>query len=849
MIRLGVTRTTVTLFVTAILTFSVIQQVAVVAADDELPTFPPLDEADLVDAPEIIDPGPAIETNEPPREKIIITEIMQNPSMVWDSLGEWFELYNAGNEPVSLEGWVITDEVNNHHVIQGPLVVPAAGYVVVGRNALSATNGGVAVDYSTGLDIFLFNSSDRLVLYNDLGQKIDRVAWDDGATFPDPNGASMSLTKTSQNNAAGENWCVSTTVFGRGDLGTPGTANSCATGVPLVISEIMQNPNAVSDVNGDWFEIHNPNGTAVDMSGWTIKDDGADSHVVSGSLVIPAGGYVVVARNGDMERNGGAPANYVVGGEILFHNNFDELILIDPGGVRIDRVRWDDGRTFPDPTGASMALRNLTADNASGANWCRSTTPFGAGDLGTPSATNTCDEPTGLFPMAEVEITEIMTNPLAVDDNDGEWFEIYNHESTAVDIDGWTIRDFDTNLHTIDNGGPLLVPANGYVVLGRNTDQATNGGVTVDYAYGRGMVLYNETDEVVLVDPNGTIVDQVVYDDGLTYPDPEGAALALSSLALRNDVGAHWCVASTIFGDGDAGSPGAPNTCGPREPIAPLVINEVMQNPAGVPDSVGEWFELHNPTDEAVDINGWIVRDDDYNLHVIDHGTPLPIEPNGFLVLGRSGNTSVNGGAEIDYAYGSGMVLFNGADELVLVDSNYVEVDRIEWDDGASFPDPVGASMSLIDPGLDNSQGSNWCVSAPRYGDGERGTPGTSNECGPACYVDGLKVTVAATPDTLWPPNGRLRRVSTSVHIEAEEPDTMIRLVDVVSDEEDFKKNKKSPDIVIIDDYTFKLRAERNGYSDGRTYTITYEVTTACGQTETFSTTVQVPHDQGKSVA
>ncbi len=71
--------------------------------------------------------------------------------------------------------------------------------------------------------------------------------------------------------------------------------------------------------------------------------------------------------------------------------------------------------------------------------------------------------------------------------------------------------------------------------------------------------------------------------------------MALESLSLRNDVGEHWCAANTPYGDGDAGTPGAANSCGPSTPIAPIVINEIMQNPAGVPDSVGEWFELLQP--------------------------------------------------------------------------------------------------------------------------------------------------------------------------------------------------------------------------------------------------------------
>ena len=791
------------------------------------------------------DADDSIECHVDQKDQIVITEIMQNPSMVWDSLGEWFEVYNAGGKAVDLAGWTITDELYNTHVINQSLVLEAGAYLIFGRNSDLAVNGGAGVDYVTGTDVFLFNSSDRLVLIDSAGREIDRVVWDNGVTFPDPNGASMSLIDVNSDNSVGSRWCTSTTVFGDGDLGTPGWANSCAGAPGLIINEIMQNPNAVSDANGDWFEIYNPTGSAVDLNGWTIRDDDSDSHTVTGSLVVPSEGLVVIGRNGNAATNGGVAVDYVTGAEVLLHNNFDELILIAPSGVRVDRVVWDDGRTFPDPTGASMTLIDPTTSNSAGANWCTATTPYGDGDLGTPGAPNTCQEPFSQPPIARLKITEIMTNPAMVADNEGEWFEVYNQEPTAVDLNGWTIRDFDTNVHVIDNDEPLMIPAHGYLVLGRNADPATNGGIAVDYAYGTAMVLYNAADEVVLVDPNGTIVDQVAYDDGRTYPDPEGASMALQSLVLRNDVGEHWCVANTPYGDGDLGTPGAHNSCGPGTPIAPLVINEIMQNPETVPDSVGEWFEIYNPTDETVDVNGWVIRDDDFNKHVIDNAGPLLIYPRSYLVLGRDGSTWANGGVVLDYAYDTGMVLFNGSDELVLVDSNYVEVDRVEWDDGATFPDPVGASMSLIDPALDNADGSNWCISGSVYWYGERGTPGAPNTCGPACYADGLSVSVTASPDTLWPPNGRLHRVTTRVTITDEEPGTAVSLVSVVSNEEDPDKGRRHPDIVIIDDYTFELRAERNGWGVGRIYTITYEVVTPCGAAETFATTVEVLHDQG----
>ena len=86
-----------------------------------------------------------------------------------------------------------------------------------------------------------------------------------------------------------------------------------------------------------------------------------------------------------------------------------------------------------------------------------------------------------------------------------------------------------------------------------------------------------------------------------------------------------------------------------------------------------------------------------------------------------------NGGVMLDYAYGSGFFLANGADELVLLDGLLREIDRVEWDGGPTFPDPNGASMALLDPLLDNNVGANWVASTAAFGDGDLGTPGNPN--------------------------------------------------------------------------------------------------------------------------
>ena len=52
-------------------------------------------------------------------------------------------------------------------------------------------------------------------------------------------------------------------------------------------------------------------------------------------------------------------------------------------------------------------------------------------------------------------------------------------------------------------------------------------------------------------------------------------------------------------------------------------------------------------------------------------------------------------------------------------------------------------------------------------------------------------------------------------------------------------------DVVVVDDTTFELRAERNENGPGRVYTITYRATDNAGNTTTETATVSVPITRG----
>ena len=157
-----------------------------------------------------------------------------------------------------------------------------------------------------------------------------------------------------------------------------------------------------------------------------------------------------------------------------------------------------------------------------------------------------------------------------------------------------------------------------------------------------------------------------------------------------------------------------------------LVINEIMNNPVNVTDSYGEWFEMTNTGTDTIDLNGLTLKDDGEDQHTISQVGGLLLEPGEIIVLGMNDNPAENGGVNVDYVY-SNFALGNGWDEIIFEHPTGVILDEVWYDNGASFPDPSGGSMMLIDPYSDNSLGVNWTTSEVPFGDGDFGTPGFPN--------------------------------------------------------------------------------------------------------------------------
>jgi hypothetical protein len=96
----------------------------------------------------------------------------------------------------------------------------------------------------------------------------------------------------------------------------------------------------------------------------------------------------------------------------------------------------------------------------------------------------------------------------------------------------------------------------------------------------------------------------------------------------------------------------------------------------------------------------------------------------------------------------------------------------------------------------------------------------------------------------LWPPNHKYVNVTATVTASDNfDPNPTVALLSVSSNEPDNGADDGNTvnDIVTTNKFHFQLRAERSESGTGRSYTITYKVTDACGNSTTKSAAVTVP--------
>ena len=267
------------------------------------------------------------------------------------------------------------------------------------------------------------------------------------------------ITKRLRGRTADGNWLYP-------DLPTPNEVNRFAFEDQIVINEIMYHHQSqlrtantpYADSTEEWIELYNRGTTAVDLSGWEIRD--AVRYNFADETMLGAGEYLVVAREPDTLA-AEFPGIRIVGPfDGGLSNSSDRISLVDAFSNPADEVRyyesglWD---SLADGGGSSLELKNPFADNSNGSSWAASD-ESGKASWGSYTASKVSDEPLGLsaqyheliigmLDSGEVLIdnlsltrsgTELLPNgdfegiPTGEIANTNLWRFIGNHEGTVI---------------------------------------------------------------------------------------------------------------------------------------------------------------------------------------------------------------------------------------------------------------------------------------------------------------------------------------------------------------------------------------------------------------------------------
>jgi hypothetical protein len=313
----------------------------------------------------------------------------------------------------------------------------------------------------------------------------------------------------------------------------------------LYINEVESN----GGVPGDWVELYNSGATPIDASNFLIKDN-TDSRTdrLPAGTVVPAHGYVVLDEGTAFSFGLGAADNVRLYGA--------------DGTTLIDRYDWS----------AHAATSYARCPDGS-ANWATAT-------IVTKGAANDCAVP--------IVINEVESSG----GTPGDWIELYNPTTTAVDLGGYVLKDAnDSPSYTIPAG--TMLAGGAFIVFDES-----------QFGFGLG-----SADAARLFRADGTtLVDSYSWTAhaATTYGRcPDGAGAFVTTAASTKGT-SNSCAAATTS----------------------VKVNEVESNG----DPVGDWVELINTGSSAVDLSGYVFRDND-NSRGYTLPTGSTIAAGGYLVL------------------------------------------------------------------------------------------------------------------------------------------------------------------------------------------------------------------------
>lgn len=273
-----------------------------------------------------------------------------------------------------------------------------------------------------------------------------------------------------------------------------------------------------------------------------------------------------------------------------------------------------------------------------------------------------------------LRVTEIMYHPseagsgaeAGYSDSDFEFIELLNTSDEVVGLAG---SAFNGGVHfDFTEGSVSSLNPGEYVILVSNLDAfkarySNWASINIAGEYtGKFFItpgsLDNSGESISLVDGLGNTVLDFEYNDSW-YDITDGEGYSLTLIDPTADV--------STWSDSTSWRPSAYSGGTPGEaPVdfyipGDLLINEALTHQDD--DTPGDWVEIFNTSSETIDINGWFISDDQYDLTKIQLSGLSTIAPGGYLVLTEASNFGTTVSAANGFALselGEGVYLSSG---------------------------------------------------------------------------------------------------------------------------------------------------------------------------------------------
>lgn len=146
----------------------------------------------------------------------------------------------------------------------------------------------------------------------------------------------------------------------------------------LLFSEVYYDAEG-DDYQNEWFEIYNPTGETINLTGYSVLDNSQASKTwyFPNNTIIESDSYIVIARNATGFENLFGCFPFLNGWKFVLSNSGDMLSLKNPNLDETDFVAWEDieGWDISANTGESIKREPIIQDTDSPDDWLSEQSP------------------------------------------------------------------------------------------------------------------------------------------------------------------------------------------------------------------------------------------------------------------------------------------------------------------------------------------------------------------------------------------------------------------------------------------------------------------------------------------